>query len=83
VDVILDYGFWSRTEREEYRARAKQLGSRSQIHFLEVSQGEFLARLARRNADHSQTVFHIPPELVERWPALFQPPAAEELEPRA
>jgi predicted kinase len=27
TNVILDYGFWAREEREDYRLRAKQLGT--------------------------------------------------------
>ena len=27
INVILDYGFWAREEREDYRSRAKQLGA--------------------------------------------------------
>ncbi|HET8689091.1 MAG TPA: AAA family ATPase, partial [Methanosarcina sp.] len=27
TNVILDYGFWAREEREEYRLRAKRLGA--------------------------------------------------------
>src|SRR5688500_14717118 len=27
VNVILDWGFWSRVERDDYRARAKALGA--------------------------------------------------------
>src|SRR5438105_1027278 len=36
VDVILDFGFWSGAEREEFRARAAALGARSELHFLDV-----------------------------------------------
>ena len=38
TNVILDFGFWAREEREDYRLRAKQLGASSEIHFLDASE---------------------------------------------
>ena len=32
TNVILDYGFWARDEREDYRLRAKQLEASSEVH---------------------------------------------------
>src|SRR5215468_3889118 len=32
TNVILDFGFWAREEREDYRLRANQLGASSEIH---------------------------------------------------
>ena len=46
VNVILDFGFWAKVEREDYRARAQQLGAGSQIHFLDVPEAKFKEALA-------------------------------------
>jgi len=51
VDVILENGFWSRAERDEYRSRAKALGARVELRFLDVPRDELWARLSKRNAD--------------------------------
>ena len=64
TNVILDFGFWAREEREDFRSRAKRLGASSEVHFLEVSEDELLHRLAARNAQPSDRVFHIPEELL-------------------
>ena len=82
TNVILDYGFWAREEREDYRARARQLGARSEVHFLDVPPQELLRRLAQRNAQRSQTAFYIPEEMMRPWLAFFQKPTLDELEPR-
>lgn len=60
VDVILDFGFWGQSEREDYRARAARLGASSEIHFLYVPDEVLLDRLATRNAQLPQGVFFIP-----------------------
>ncbi len=82
TNVILDFGFWAREEREDYRARAKQLGARSEVHFLDVPADELLRRLARRNAQLSPMAFHIPEEMMKPWIAFFQKPTPDELEGR-
>ncbi|MBV9791134.1 MAG: AAA family ATPase [Chloroflexi bacterium] len=82
TNVILDYGFWAQEEREDYRARAKQLGARSEVHFLDVPPEELLRRLAQRNAQRSQTAFYIPEAMMHPWIAFFQKPTLDELEPR-
>ena len=82
TNVILDFGFWAREEREDYRSRAKQLGARSEVHFLDVPEEELLRRLARRNAQGSLMAFHIPEEMMRPWIAFFQKPTPDELERR-
>lgn len=82
TNVILDFGFWAREEREDYRLRAKQLGASSQVHFLDVPAEELLRRLAVRNSQPSQGSFIISEESMKPWIAFFQRPTCDELEPR-
>ncbi len=82
TNVILDFGFWAREEREDYRLRAKQLGASSEVHFLDVSEDELMRRLATRNSRPSQEAFHIPEETMKLWIAFFQRPTPDELERR-
>jgi predicted kinase len=79
VSVILDFGFWSREEREGFRERAAALGARSRVHALVVPKEDLWARLELRNADLSPHTFHISREQLDSWWALFEPPSHEEL----
>jgi predicted kinase len=81
IDVILDFGFWAREEREDFRSRAKQLGASSEVHFLDVSRPELLRRLAERNAAPG-LAFHITDEMMEPWIESFQKPGPDELQRR-
>ena len=83
VNVILDFGFWSRAEREEFRARAARLGAGSELHFLDVERAELSARIAARNAALPPGTFHITEAQLEAWRQVFEPPAADELRPRS
>jgi predicted kinase len=82
TNVILDFGFWAREEREDFRFRAKQLGASSEVHFLDVSEDELMRRLAVRNSQLSQGSFYIPEDMMKPWMAFFQRPTLDELERR-
>jgi len=82
LDVILEYGFWSRTEREEFRRRAAQLGARSELHFTDAPREELISRLAKRNAQLPPGTFWIDEARLRSWFDLFEPPNSEELRPR-
>jgi predicted kinase len=79
TNVILDFGFWAREEREDFRSRAKRLGASSEVHFLDVTEEELLRRLEVRNSKPSQEHFFISTEMIKPWIAFFQKPTADEL----
>ena len=80
IDVVLEWGFWSRAERDHYRAQAEAFGARVELRYLEVGRNELWARLSRRNANLPRGTFVVTEEQLDRWWGWFQPPAAEELE---
>jgi predicted kinase len=82
TNVILDFGFWAREEREDYRLRAKKLGASSEVHYLDVPEDELLRRLEKRNSRPSQESFLISEEAMKPWIAFFQKPTPDELERR-
>src|SRR5438128_1831063 len=47
-NVVLDWGVWTREERDTYRVRARALGARVVLCVLDVSPDELRARLSRR-----------------------------------
>ena len=59
VNVILEFGFWSRRERDDFRSRAAALGSETKLHFLDVPRDELLRRLELRNAALPPDTFHV------------------------
>ena len=79
VDVILDFGFWTRAERDAFRAKARELGADFRIHFADASEGVLLARIKARNAALPPGTFHIPEQRLKEWMVVFEPPSADEL----
>ena len=79
IDVVLDFGAWLRSERVEFRARAKALGARTEIRFLDVPREELLARLATRNAAPPAGAFHVSAAQLDEYARSFEPPTPDEL----
>ena len=80
VDVVLDWAFWSRSERDDFRSRAAALGARAEVRFLDVPRDELSTRLAERNVALPQGVFRVSDAQLDLWRTLFEPPTPSELE---
>jgi predicted kinase len=79
INVVLENGFWSRKERQDYRARAEALGAHVELIFLDVPPDELWARLQKRNAELPPDTFHVSESDFNEWLELFEPPTADEL----
>ena len=79
INVILDFGFWARVEREDFRQRAKELGAGCQVHFVDASEEELFRRLQERNARGESDSFRISWNMMKPWVAQFERPDPEEL----
>ena len=80
-DAILDFGFWSRAERDDYRQRAAALGASSRVHFVDAPFEVLAERLERRRLNRPPNTFDVSPDQLARWHGVFQRPTAEELAP--
>jgi hypothetical protein len=48
LDVVLDFGFWSRTSRDDARARAQSVGVPWKLYFLDCSEEVMCRRVLKR-----------------------------------
>lgn len=79
VDVVLEFGFWGRVERDRFRAEAEAVGAEIVLHYLAVSREELWARLQRRNTNLPPATFAVTEAQLDLWWDWFEPPTAEEL----
>ncbi|GGQ99266.1 AAA family ATPase [Deinococcus ruber] len=81
VNVVLDYGLWGRSERDDYRARAAAVGARVQLHYLDASFDELWRRIDARNQALKTGEVPISRAQLEEYWSIFDPqrPTAEEL----
>jgi predicted kinase len=80
VDVILDFGCWVRSQRDEFRSRAQNVGADFKIHFVDVPEEVLFERLKSRNDRHTEETFFIPEAKLKEWIRIFEPPSSEELD---
>jgi predicted kinase/GNAT superfamily N-acetyltransferase/uncharacterized glyoxalase superfamily protein PhnB len=79
VDVVLDWGVWTRAERDRYRARARELGARVELVFLDAPLEELWRRIEARNAAQAPGEYEIDRASLELWSTWFERPTADEL----
>ena len=77
--VVVDWGVWSRAERDACREEARKVGARVVLCFLDVPFEVLWDRVARRNAARPADTFEISRNDLLRWSELFEPPTDEEL----
>jgi len=78
-NVVVDWGVWSRAERDTCRKAARAAGARTVLCFLDVPFDALWDRVSRRNAALPAGTFEISRTDLLRWSKLFEPPTAEEL----
>ena len=78
TNVILENGFWSRAERDSYRAQAEALGARVELHYLAVARDELWRRLALRNANLPSGTFTVNEAELDLWLSWFEAPTPDE-----
>ena len=79
VDVILDWGFCLRREREEYRSRAEALVARAELRFLDVPRSDLRTRLANRSANLPPEAYYMDGAQLDLWSNRFERPTSVEL----
>ena len=73
--VIIEWGTWGRSERDELRLRARDLGAAVELHYLSAPMDVLYERIQCRGLENPP----IEREAMLRWAELFQAPTPEEL----
>jgi len=76
ISVVLEWGFWARSERDEKREAARALGVAVELRFLDAPHEELVRRVGDR---HAAGGLAITEGHMERYRRNFQPPTNDEL----
>jgi predicted kinase len=77
VDVVLDYGFWLRSERDGVRATATEIGANVLLYRVNTSNAVARARVEERNARADRSLY-IAPATFNLLKTRFEPLAPDE-----
>ena len=83
VDVILDWGFWTKSGRDEMRAYCVEHNLPYEFHFLDVEDTVWQARIAKRNAaveSGEVNAYYIDENLANKFHSRFELPQKEEID---
>lgn len=76
TSVVLEWGFWARSERDEKREAARTLGVPVELRFLDVPHEELVRRVGDR---HAAGGLAITESHMQRYRSLFERPTGDEL----
>ena len=79
VSVVVDFGLWTRVERDEMRSVARVLGVGVELHVLDVAVDELWRRIDARNSQPPWDSAPIRRSDFDGWLQQFQVPDAAEL----
>lgn len=83
INVILDWGLWSKTERKYAREFYKSRNIECEIHFINISDEEWKKRINMRNSliiSGKTSAYFVDEGLVEKVNALFEMPDRNEVD---
>ena len=79
INVILESGFWLRSDRDEKRLGGQEIGARVEIIVLDVGLDELVRRLERRSAENPAGTVAISRTELEAMVPFFDRPGDDEL----
>lgn len=82
-DVILDWGFWTRRDRDFAREFYRSRGIDCQFHYVSIDDAEWKRRIEKRNAEVSagrSDAYFIDEGLASKFQSLFELPDEGEMD---
>jgi len=85
IDVILDWGFWKKEERQEITLFYKNNNVISEWHYIDVPNDTCLKNLNKRNHEietgQQTSSFYFPEEIAKNfWEVMFEMPNKNEMD---
>ena len=83
INVVLDWGFWTKKEREYARKFYSSKGVDCEFHYIDIDSSEWLKRLQKRNQDvleHKSNAYYVDEGLAEKFMTIFEIPDKNEID---
>lgn len=78
-NVVVDWGIWSREERDLFRLGGREAGARVVLCVFDLPVDELWERVSQRNRERPFGAFEMTRDDLVRWSALFERPGEEEM----
>lgn len=83
VNVVLDWGFWTKDNRDKAKAYFKEHGISCEIHYIDICDEDWAKFIEKRNASaeaHKDRAYYVDSKLVEKFNNMFEMPSKEEID---
>lgn len=83
IDVILDWGFGSKEEREFARKFYDSRNIPFEFHYIDIDDEEWSIRIEKRNKDvlaGKSNAYYVVDELIAKWNSSFEKPDRNEID---
>jgi predicted kinase len=78
INVVIDFGLWSRDQRSALRQAAADRGAMVEMRYVELTPAEQRRRLDQRQLDEPHTTWHMSDEELAAWAGMFEIPTPGE-----
>ena len=78
VSVIFDFGFWTKSERDDFKSWAAANNIESEMRYLDVPYDTCKQRATARNSDLAGKSYEMTPEMLELFWSWFEVPSTDE-----
>jgi predicted kinase/predicted enzyme related to lactoylglutathione lyase len=79
TNVIIEWGVWTRSERDVLRDQARSLGARVELRYQTAPPEELWRRIVERDREGAWGSRSIRRDELDEWVELYEPPTDEEL----
>ena len=83
INVVLDWGFWMKEERDYAREFYNSRNIEREFHYVDISDETWKARLRKRNSEVSAektSAYYIDDNLAEKFASIFEEPSEDEID---
>lgn len=77
-DVIIDEGFWSKSQRVDIKQKIAQLGAKPILYYVESSVERMRERVVDRSKTTTEDSFEISREMFDSYLKFWEPPTDDE-----
>ena len=83
INVILDWGFWTKAERDFAKEFYNSHGIEYEFHYISINDEEWYRRLDKRNNDvleKKSDAYYVDEGLAEKFKSIFEIPTKNEID---
>lgn len=83
INVLLDWGFWLREERDYAREYYSSRGIQCEFHYIDVSHDTWMDNIAKRNQaviENRTSAYYVDDNLAKKFESIFEEPERSEID---